>query len=128
MSGKNKAGLIVLGLMSVVDLSTPVLTDGAHPPMEIAIGAAVAGLVSLVLIGYAWRGKRWPLAPLVTLRLASALLAVPAFFVSGVPTAAVAAAGAAVAATIFGVVAVLLPAREPAERSSAAHTVQGGVR
>jgi hypothetical protein len=107
-----KLGLVVLGLVSVGDLLTPVMTDGEHPPMEVAIGAAAVGLVSLVLIGLAWRGKRWPLAPLITLRLASALLAVPAFFVSGVPAAAVAAAGVGVAATVFGVVAVLLPSRE----------------
>ncbi|HYJ54248.1 MAG TPA: hypothetical protein VEX40_01750 [Mycobacterium sp.] len=112
MSGKNKVGLVVLALVSVADLLTPVLTDGEHPPMEIAIGAAVVGLVSLVLVGFAWQGKRWPLAPLITLRLASALLAVPAFFASDVPAAAVAVAGVGVAATIFGVVAVLLPARE----------------
>jgi hypothetical protein len=107
-----KLGLVVLGLVSVADLLTPVLTDGEHPPMEIAIGAAVVGLVSLVLIVFAWRGKRWSLAPLITLRLASALLAVPAFFTSGVPAGAVAAAGVGVAATVFGVVAVLLPSRE----------------
>ncbi|MEV0287231.1 hypothetical protein AB0H36_24195 [Kribbella sp. NPDC050820] len=107
-----KLGLVVLGLLSVGDLLMPVLTDGEHPPMVIAIGAAVVGLVSLVLIGFAWRGKRWSLAPLITLRLASALLAVPAFFESGVPAAAVAAAGVGVAATVFGVVAVLLPSRE----------------
>ncbi|WP_433159693.1 hypothetical protein [Kribbella sp. CA-247076] len=126
LSRLNKAGLIVLALVSVVDVLTPVLTDGEHPPMEIAVGAAVVGLLSLVLIGIAWRGKRWPLAPLITLRLASALLAVPAFFASGVPAPAVAAAGVGVAATIFGVVAVLLPARVPAEQGS--EFVQGGVR
>lgn len=108
-----KLGLVVLGLVSVADLLTPVLTDGEHPPMVIAIGAAVVGLASLVLIGFAWRGKRWPLAPLITLRLASALLAVPAFFASDVPAAAVGAAAIGVAATVFGVVAVLLPSREP---------------
>jgi hypothetical protein len=46
------------------------------------------------------------------LRIASALLAVPAFFASDVPGAAVVAAGVGVAATIVGVVAVLLPRRE----------------
>ncbi|MFI7068286.1 hypothetical protein ACIBL3_45385 [Kribbella sp. NPDC050124] len=106
-----KLGLVVLGLLSVADLLTPVLTDGEHPPMEIAIGAAVVGLVSLVLVGFAWQGRRWALAPLITLRLASALLAVPAFFEADVPAVAVAAAGVGVAATVFGVVAVLLPAR-----------------
>lgn len=112
MSRMNRVGLVVLGLLAVVDLLTPLLTDGEHPPMEIAVGAAVVGLISLVFVGLAWQGKRWPLAPLITLRLASALLAVPAFFASDVPAPAVAAAGIGVAATVFGVVAVLLPARE----------------
>jgi hypothetical protein len=105
-------GLVLLGLLAVADLATPVMTDGEHPPMSIAIGGAVVGLISLVLVGYAWRGKRWALAPLITLRLASALLAVPAFFATDVPAAAVAAAGVGVAATIVGVMAVLLPKRE----------------
>lgn len=113
MSGKNRIGLVVLGVLSIADLLTPLLTDGEHPPMVIAVGAAVLGLVSLLMIGFAWRGKRWALAPLITLRLASALLAVPAFFEPGVPAPLVAVVGVIVAATIFGVVAVLLPSREP---------------
>ena len=112
MSRSNRFGLVVLGLLSVVDLFSPLMTDGEHPPMEIAVGGSIVGLISLALVVFAWRGKRWALAPLITLRLASALLAVPAFFASDVPAAAVAAAGVGVAATIIGVVAVLLPARE----------------
>jgi hypothetical protein len=108
----NKFGLVLLGLLGVADLSTPLMTDGDHPPMSIAIGSAVIGLLSLVLVGFAWRGKRWALAPLITLRIASALLSVPAFFVSDVPAAAVVAAGVGIGATIVGVVAVLLPRRE----------------
>lgn len=105
-------GLALLGLLALLDLATPLLTDGDHPPMSIAIGSAVVGLISLVLVGFAWRGRRWALAPLITLRLASALLAVPAFFASDVPTAAVIAAGFGVGATVVGVIAVLLPQRE----------------
>jgi hypothetical protein len=112
MSRRNRFGLVLLGLLAVADLFTPLMTDGQHPPMEIAIGAAVVGLISLVLVGFAWQGKRWALAPLITLRIASALLAVPAFFASDVPAPAVAAAGVGVAATVLGVVAVLLPSRE----------------
>ncbi|MEU4192530.1 hypothetical protein AB0E69_11555 [Kribbella sp. NPDC026611] len=107
-----KFGLVLLGLLSVADLFTPLLTDGDHPPMAIAIGASVVGLLSLVLVVVTWRGKRWALAPLITLRLASALLAVPAFFASDVPAAAVAAAGVGVAATVVGVIAVLRPKRQ----------------
>jgi hypothetical protein len=105
-------GLVLLGLLALMDVATPLLTDGDHPPMSIAIGSAVVGLISLVLVGFAWRGKRWALAPLITLRLASALLAVPAFFASDVPAAAVAAAAFGVGATVVGVIAVLLPSRE----------------
>ena len=112
MSRRNRFGLVLLGLLAVADLFTPLMTDGDHPPMEIAIGGAVVGLISLVLVGFAWQGKRWALAPLITLRIASALLAVPAFFASDVPAAVVAAAGVGVAATVIGVVAVLLPSRE----------------
>ncbi|NUR95436.1 MAG: hypothetical protein HOV67_09270 [Kribbellaceae bacterium] len=107
-----KFGLVLLGLLALADVATPLVTDGDHPPMSIAIGSAVVGLISLVLVGFAWRGKRWALAPLITLRVASALLAVPAFFADGVPAAAVVAAGVGVAATIVGVIAVLLPKRE----------------
>jgi hypothetical protein len=105
-------GLVLLGLLALVDVVSPLTTDGDHPPMSIAIGSAVIGLISIVLVGFAWRGRRWSLAPLITLRLASALLAVPAFFVDGVPAAAVVAAGVGVAATVVGVIAVLLPRRE----------------
>ena len=109
MSRRNRFGLVVLGLLAVADLFSPLLTDGDHPPMVIAIGAAVVGLISLVLVGFAWQGKRWALAPLITLRLASALLAVPAFFASDVPAAAVAAAGVGVAATVAIELAVPKP-------------------
>ena len=38
-----RAGLIVLGLLSLVDLAGPLITDGQHPPMVIAlIGAGLA--------------------------------------------------------------------------------------
>lgn len=107
-----KFGLVLLGLLALADVATPLITDGEHPPMSIAIGSAVVGLISLVLVGFAWRGRRWALAPLITLRLASALLAVPAFFAADVPAAAVVAAGVGVAATVVGVIAVLLPKRE----------------
>jgi hypothetical protein len=108
----NRFGLVLLGLLAVADLFSPLLTDGEHPPMTIAIGASVVGLLSLILVVVAWQGRRWAIAPLITLRLASALFAVPAFFASDVPAAAVAAAGIGVAATVVGVIAVLLPKRQ----------------
>ena len=39
-----RAGLIVLGLLSLVDLAGPLITDGQHPPMVIALIGAGAWL------------------------------------------------------------------------------------
>jgi hypothetical protein len=113
VSRSYRAGLIVLGLLSVLDLFTPVLTDGEHPPMAIAVVGAVIGLVSLGLVVAAWRGTSRAVIPLVVLRLLSALTAVPAFFVDGVPSAALGAAAAIVALSVVGVVLVLSGVRQP---------------
>jgi hypothetical protein len=45
-----RAGLIVLGLLSLVDLAGPLFTDGQHPPMVIALIGAGLGLISIVLV------------------------------------------------------------------------------
>lgn len=112
MSRTFRAGLVVFGLLSVADLSTPLVTDGEHPPMSIAIVAAVIGLISLGLVVLAWRGVRRAVVPLVVLRVLSALTAVPAFLEPGVPGAAKAAAGAGIVVTAVALILVLVPARQ----------------
>jgi len=107
-----RIGLVVLAVLSVFDLLGPLFTDGDHPPMSVALAGAAVGLVSLALILPAWRGSRPALWSLVALRVLSALTAVPAFVVSGVPAAAVAAALALVVLTVAGVVLVVV--RRPA--------------
>jgi hypothetical protein len=101
----HRAGLAIFGLLSVADVIGLVATDGEHPPYAIAAIGAVLGLVSLWLVVRIWRGDWRGIFPLLGLRVLSALTAVPAFFVSDVPTAAVVAAAAIVALTA---VAVLL--------------------
>ena len=81
-----RAGLVVLVVLSVGDLAAPLLTDGETPPMFIALIGAGLGLVSLVLIALAWRGRVAAAVGAVVIRLLSALTAVPAFLVDGVPT------------------------------------------
>jgi hypothetical protein len=109
-----RAGLVVLGLLSVLDLSLPLVTDGEHPPMSIALATAALGLASLVLVVSAWRGARRAVVPLLVLRGLSALAAVPAFFEPGVPEPAIAAAGAGVLLTAIGVILTLAPQPERA--------------
>lgn len=102
-----RAGFGVLAVLSVLDVLGPLLTDGEHPPMGVALAGCVIGLASLALIVSAWRGAHRAVLPLVVLRVLSALTAAPAFVVSGVPAAAVAAAAAIVVLTVVGIVLVL---------------------
>src|SRR5689334_7396209 len=85
----HRAGLVVLAVLSLLDLLGPLLTAGSHPPMSVALVGAAIGLASLALVPPAWRGSKRAAWVLVGLRLLSALSAVPAFFVSDAPAAAV---------------------------------------
>lgn len=118
MSRSRTVGVVILGLLSLLDLVAPLFTDGEHPPMEVALIGAVIGLASLVLIGYLVRGASRALAPLVVLRVLSAVAAVPAFFVDDVPAGVVAFAAAFIVLSAAGVALVVrpLPVREVAVR------------
>jgi hypothetical protein len=109
-----RAGLIVLGLLSLVDLAGPLLTDGQHPPMAIALIGAGLGLLSIVLVILAWRGRLAAAIALVVLRLLSALAAVPAFLVPDVPTVPMIAAGLGIGLTVVGAALVFAGLRRPA--------------
>jgi hypothetical protein len=109
-----RAGLIVLGLLSLVDLAGPLFTDGQHPPMVIALIGAGLGLISIVLVILAWRGRLAAAIALVVLRLLSALTAVPAFLEPGVPTGAMIAAGVGIGLAVVGAALVLAGLLRPA--------------
>jgi hypothetical protein len=110
-----RAGLLVLGLLSLSDLTSVALTDGTTPPWPVAIADAVLGAASLVLVFLAWRGRAGVIWPLVGLRALSAITAVPAFFV-GAGVALVVLAAAIVVLTVAG---VLLVAGRPEQVSRA---------
>jgi hypothetical protein len=114
MSTHYKTGLGILGLLSLADLAAPLLTDGETPPMSIALIGSGIGLVSLVLLALAWRGRTGPAIGLVVVRMLSALTAVPAFFVDDVPAVPMAMAGIGIALTVVGTVLVLSGIRRPA--------------
>ncbi|HEY6812864.1 MAG TPA: hypothetical protein VI074_09235 [Propionibacteriaceae bacterium] len=109
-----RAGLIVLGLLSLVEVAGPLTTDGQHPPMVIALIGAGLGLISIVLVIVAWPGRMAAAITLIVLRLLSALTAAPAFLVPEVPTGAKIAAGVGISLTVVGAALVLAGLRRPA--------------
>jgi hypothetical protein len=114
MSTLYRAGLVVLALISLGDLAAPLYTDGQSPPMFIALIGSALGLISLIMVALAWRGRPWAAIVLVVVRLLSALTAVPAFLEPGVPAVAMTLAGVAITVTVVGVGLVLTGLRRPA--------------
>ena len=113
MSTLYRSGVVLLGILSVIDLAAPLYTDGQHPPMIIAVIGSVLGLVSIVLAVFAWRGRTAAAVGLCVVRVLSALTAVPAFWVTGVPGPVMAVAGSFIVLTIVGVVLALAGLRRP---------------
>lgn len=111
MNTQHRAGLVVLGLLAVGDLTTPFAADGDPLPLWVALVSLGLGLASLACLPAAWRGRRTPTLGLVGTRLLSALLAAPAFFVDGVAPSVVALVAASVTLTVLGVVLVLAGTR-----------------
>jgi hypothetical protein len=109
-----KTGLVLLGVISLGDLAAPLLTDGQSPPMSIALIGSALGLLSLILVAVAWRGRSSAAVGLIVLRLLSALTAVPAFFEPGVPAVPMVLAGIAITVTLVGVGCLLAGLRRPA--------------
>ena len=107
MSRSSHAGLIVLGVLSLGDCAAPLLTDGQHPPMSIALIGSALGVVSIVLAILAWRGRTPAAIGLVAVRLLSALTAVPAFTMSGIPVVPKVLAAVLIIGTLVGIVLTL---------------------
>ncbi|MDT4899826.1 MAG: hypothetical protein QOJ78_756 [Pseudonocardiales bacterium] len=113
MNASLRIALVLLGLLSVGDITGLALTDGDHPPYAIAATGAVLGVASLFFVARAWTGSRSAVRPLLALRIVSAVTAAPAFFVHGVPTVAKASAGAIIGLTAAGVLLIGRPTTSP---------------
>lgn len=102
-----RAGFVLLGVLSLLDIVSVFLTDGQFPPLWVALLGAALGVASLVLLVPAWRGSRLSLVALIVLRLVSAASAVPAFTNDGVPGPIQVLAGAIIVLTLVGCAAVV---------------------
>jgi hypothetical protein len=107
MSRSFRVGLVVLGVLSLLDVAGPLMTNGENPPRSVALVGAVLGVASLVLVALIWRGAKRAVLPLIGLRLLSALTATPAFFVSDVPSAIRGLAAGIVLLTLVGIALVV---------------------
>lgn len=106
-----KVGLVILGLLGLVDAVSSLDTSGPAPTVILVVDAVV-GLVTLGAVVMAWRtGSRAAIRAIVISRVISILASVPVFFVDGLPTGLVAASAVAVLVTVLCLYLVL---RRPA--------------
>lgn len=104
--------MAIFGLLGVADLGLlGVIGSADAPPLVVSLSVALLGLITLVALGPAYRGSRSALLTIVVVRVISALLAIPAFFL-GAPTWVMIIEGTVIGATIA---ALVLLARAPAE-------------
>ncbi len=91
-------------MLGVVDVAG-VLEIGADdgPPVAVIIGGVVLGLITLIALPPAWRDRRGGLTAVVTSRVVSALLGVPAFFADDAPGWAPVAVAIGLALTVVAV-------------------------
>lgn len=115
LSTRNRVGLVlaaVLGLFDVVGVfATPDPGPGEQgPPTAVLVGGGVLGLVAIVAAIWTWRtGNRIGSRVVAATRIVSAVSALPAFFVEGVPAGLVALAAVGVVLTVVTVWLVLSP-------------------
>jgi hypothetical protein len=99
----------VLGVFDIIALAFPTPEGEAGPPFSVLVLDALCGVVTLVAVALAWKGHRVATFVAVSARTISALTALPAFFVSGVPTLVIVLATVFIATTIVSVVLMLTP-------------------
>lgn len=111
----NKTGFVLAILLGLADLPsllgrTPEGEVG--PPTAVLVLSTLCGLVTLAAVAYGWARHSWPAVRAAAgARVLSMLLAMPAFFVDGVPGSIRVTAAAFVLVTIATVVLMLIPGR-----------------
>lgn len=113
----NKVGFVLALLLGLVDTPAvvqPTPEDEVGPPIVVLVLSTACGIVTLVAVGWGWSRQSWPAIRVgAGARIVSLLLAIPAFFVEGLPGLLRVAVSVFVIVTIVTVVLMLAPARDP---------------
>lgn len=114
LSTRQRVGLglcVLLGLFDVVGLALAPGAGEIGPPFPVVVFSFVMGLITLAAAVPAWRsGDRRAVLAVAVSRALSAVTAIPAFFVSGVPAAGVTIAAVGLLLTVVALVLLLAPA------------------
>ena len=113
-SAANKAGLVLLALCGLANLVPwPMPEDAqAGPPEPVLIAGYILGALTILLVIHAWvKGNRGSAVVAIVLSVINALLAVPAFFVDGVPTSIRELVAVYLVVTVVGVALTFKPNR-----------------
>jgi hypothetical protein len=97
LTGTTTTIFVLLGLIDVALVGA--IGSADPPPLAVSLGIAALGLITLGALVPASRGSRSALGTVVVVRVISALLAVPAFFLSA-PVWVMVVEGFVIAATI----------------------------
>lgn len=112
---KNKAGFVLAALLGLIDVPAflgPTPQGEVGPPTAVLVLGTLCGLVTVAAVAYGWARHSWPaIRAAAGARVVSMLLAMPAFFVDGIPGTVRVATAAFVLLTIATVVLMLVPAR-----------------
>ena len=113
-SNANKLGLVLLAARAAMNMvPIPVPDDApAGPPLGVLIANGVLGFIALILIVHAWRtGSRRSMWLVVAISVINLLLALPAFFVEGVPENIQVLVAVYTAVSVLGLALTLKPSR-----------------
>jgi len=118
LSTKNKAGLVIAGLLGLGDVITffllPTPEGEVGPPFGILVLGLACGIITVVAVAVAWtKHSRGAIRVAAGARIISMLTALPAFFVD-VDAEIKISVTVAVILTVLSVVLMLSPARRTA--------------
>jgi hypothetical protein len=117
ISGRQKAGLVIAGLLSLVNVTSaffPTPEGEEGPPYVVLVLGTILGVVGLVGVVIAWRtGNQAAFRVTAGALVINAIAALPAFFVD-VPAGLKLAVAISIVVTVLGIVLMFSTARRPA--------------